>query len=170
MSKHHLIETFTRRRSRLFQIARRLLDNDDDAEDALQEAFCRLWPNAEKLKDDTETDKIAVATVKILSIDHLRHQNTHPTEGLEGLEDKFVLGVENEDEHERKERYDAVKQLIDSQLSPLQQRILKWHDMEGKSYTEIAHREHMQEPAVRMQLSRARKIIRDCYKVLSHAK
>ena len=151
-------------------IAKRLLDNDDDAEDALQEAFCRLWPNAEKLKDDTETDKIAVATVKNLSIDQLRHQHIHPTEGLDGLEDKIAFSSESEGEHERTERYKAVKRLIDSRLSPLQQRILKWHDMEGKSYTEIALREQMQEPAVRMQLSRARKIIRDCYNELSHAK
>jgi len=153
-------------------IAKRLLDNDDDAEDALQEAFCRLWPRADTLHDDAATDRIAAATVKHLSIDQLRHQTLHPTEGLDGLEDKIDPNTEDEDEDEqkRKEQYKMVKQLIDSQLSPLQQRILKGRDMEGKSYTEIAQRENMQEAAVRMQLSRARKIIRDCYNELSHAK
>ena len=170
MSEHHLIETFTRSRNQLFMIAKRLLDNDDDAEDALQEAFCRLWPRADTLHDDAATDKIAAATVKHLSIDQLRHQTLHPTEGLDGLEDKIDPNTEDEDEQKRKDQYKTVKQLIDSQLSPLQQRILKGRDMERKSYTEIAQRENMQETAVRMQLSRARKIIRDCYNELSHAK
>ena len=45
----------------------------------------------------------------------------------------------------------------------LQQQILHMKEYDGKTYSEIAESLGMQEPAVRMQLSRARKEIRECY-------
>lgn len=167
MSENNLITTFTKGRSRLLQMARRLLENRDDAEDALQEAFSRLWPRADALRSVAEAEKLASTTVRNISIDHLRRQASHPTEGLEGLSEDNSLIDDTEEQRERKEQYQIVRQLIDQQLTPLQQRILQLHDVEEKSYTEIALQEQMQEAAVRMQLSRARKTIRDAYNQLN---
>ena len=74
------------------------------------------------------------------------------------------LTTDTEAEQERREQYEIVQQLITQSLTPLQQRILRLHDMEDQSYDEIAKQEGMQEAAVRMQLSRARKMIRECYR------
>lgn len=167
MSENNLITTFTKGRSRLLQMARRLLESQDDAEDALQEAFSRLWPRASTLRSMTEAEKLASVTVRNISIDQLRHRAEHPTTDVEGLGEDTSLALDTEAEQERHEQYRIVRQLIDTRLTPLQQRIVQLHDIEELGYDEIARREGKQEAAVRMQLSRARKTIRECYKQMN---
>lgn len=164
MNEKNLINTFTRGRSRLLQMARRLLESQDDAEDALQEAFSRLWPRAETLRSEAEAEKLATVTVRNISIDQLRRQSDHPSADIGDLHYDSSLTTDTEAEQERREQYEIVQQLITQRLTPLQQRILRLHDMEDQSYDEIAKQEGMQEAAVRMQLSRARKTIRECYR------
>ena len=164
MNEKNLINTFTRGRSRLLQMARRLLESQDDAEDALQEAFSRLWPRAETLRSEAEAEKLATVTVRNISIDQLRRQSDHPSADIGDLHYDSSLTTDTEAEQERREQYEIVQQLITQRLTPLQQRILRLHDMEDQSYDEIAKQEGMQEAAVRMQLSRARKMIRECYR------
>lgn len=164
MNEKNLINTFTRGRSRLLQMARRLLESQDDAEDALQEAFSRLWPRAETLRSEAEAEKLATVTVRNISIDQLRRQSDHPSADIGDLHNDSSLTTDTEAEQERREQYEIVQQLITQSLTPLQQRILRLHDMEDQSYDEIAKQEGMQEAAVRMQLSRARKMIRECYR------
>ena len=42
MSEEHLISIFTHMRKRLRRLAMQFLPDEEDADDALQEAFCRL--------------------------------------------------------------------------------------------------------------------------------
>ncbi len=67
-------------------------------------------------------------------------------------------------DNEVEDTYKRIWELIKTQLTPLQQDILKRHDVNDETYSEIADRLGMQEAAVRMQLSRARKKIREIYK------
>lgn len=159
MSNKNLITTFTSGYNRLFLMARRLLGNDDDAQDALQEAFCRLWPDAEALRTEADAERLSFTTVRNISIDMRREQTAHPAEELGNLSDTPI----DEADQQRAEQYRLINTLIRKRLTPLQQRILRLHDVEGRSYQAIAQAEGMQEAAVRMQLSRARKTIRNCY-------
>ena len=69
-----------------------------------------------------------------------------------------------EERIERQEFFQEVEELIDKQLSPIQRLILRKKEYEEESIEEIAKELDMQQAAVRMQLSRARKIIRVCYR------
>lgn len=163
MRENNLITTFTQGRSKLLGMARLLLGNREDADDALQEAFSRLWPRAEQLRTLAEAEKVAMVTVRNLSIDQLRRQSEHIAEELSEVQNDPSLSIETEQEQDRKEQYRLVRQLIEQRLTPLQREILEMHDIEGLGYDEIARQKEMQEAAVRMQLSRARKTIRECY-------
>lgn len=71
----------------------------------------------------------------------------------------------------KEELFLEVEEIINRQLSPMQRQILREKEYEGKSIEEIADVLQMQPTAVRMQLSRARKTIRECYqKRHSHEK
>ena len=164
MSDNNLITTFTKGRSRLLQMARCLLENQEDAEDALQEAFCRLWPRAETLRSEAEAAKLATVTVRNISIDQLRRQSDHPNSDIGELPNDSSLTTDTDVEQGRREQYEIVQQLIAQRLTPLQQRILRMHDMEDQNYAEIAKQEGMLEAAVRMQISRERKTISECYR------
>ena len=54
--------------------------------------------------------------------------------------------------------------MIERKLSPVQRLILQKKEYEEQSIEKIANELNMQQAAVRMQLSRARKTIRECYR------
>lgn len=159
MSNETLIHSFTKRRSRLAQFARRLLGNDDEAEDVLQEAFCRLWPRAETLETDDDADRMAITTVKNLSIDVLRERQNHATSPIEGLAD----GPPDDDAPSTARQLDLVERIAHQHLTPQQWRIFRSHDIEGLGYDVIASQEQMLEATVRKHVSRARMTIRKIY-------
>lgn len=162
MSKETLTSTFTDLRKNFLRLAMRFLPNREDADDALQEAFFRLWKHADGIDSREEAEALTVATVKNLCIDVLRKKEHLPTVELDERRDESV--TDSADEIlEKEERFRAVERIIAQRLTPLQQQILRMKEYEGRKYNEIADILGMQEPAVRMQLSRARKEIRECY-------
>ena len=162
MSKETLTSTFTELRKNFLRLAMRFLPNKEDADDALQEAFFRLWRHADQIGSREEAEALTVVTVKNLCIDTLRKRNNIPTVELDENRDEAVCDQADES-IEREERFRTLERIIELRLTPLQQQILRMKEYEGKKYNEIADILGMQEPAVRMQLSRARKEIRDCY-------
>lgn len=162
MSKETLTLTFTELRKNFLRLAMRFLPNKEDADDALQEAFFRLWRHADQIGSREEAEALTVVTVKNLCIDTLRKKNNIPTVELDENRDESVCDQADES-IEREERFRMLERIIELRLTPLQQQILRMKEYEGKKYDEIAEILGMQEPAVRMQLSRARKEIRDCY-------
>lgn len=162
MSKETLTSTFTELRKGFFRLAMRFLSNQEDADDALQEAFFRLWKHADRIDTPEEAEALTIVTVKNLCIDTLRKRNHLQTVELDESRDN-VLTESASDVMERKERFNAVQRIIEQRLTPLQKQILHMKEYEEKDYNEIAASLGMQPPAVRMQLSRARKEIRECY-------
>lgn len=161
MSEETLVSTFTELRKGFLRLASRFLSSEEDANDALQEAFCRLWPRRDQINTRQEAEALTVTTVRNLCIDTLRKQHT-PMIELDDERDVALTETVAE-KLEREELFDEVEQIIRHHLSPLQQTILKRKEYEGASMEEIATELNMQQPAVRMQLSRARKTIRECY-------
>ena len=151
MSKETLTLTFTELRKNFLRLAMRFLPNKEDADDALQEAFFRLWRHADQIGSREEAEALT-----------LRKRNNIPTVELDENRDESVCDQADES-IEREERFRTLERIIELRLTPLQQQILRMKEYEGKKYNEIADILGMQEPAVRMQLSRARKEIRDCY-------
>ena len=62
---------------------------------------------------------------------------------------------------EKERAYDELKRLIDSELTSTQKYILDEKEYGGRTLEEIARELKMEPAAVRMQLSRARKKLKD---------
>lgn len=154
---------FERLGKSLRRMAQTLVGNADDAEDALQEAFCRLWTRRKCIQTEDEAAKLLTTTVKHLSIDVLRRRKTIGTLSID--EERDTLEDDETDYQEsREEQFNRVKALINSKLTPLQQEILHRREVLGEDYELISKDLQMQQTAIRAQLSRARKTIRECYK------
>lgn len=162
MSKETLTSTFTELRKGFFRLAMRFLSNQEDADDALQEAFFRLWKHADRINTPEEAEALTITTVKNLCIDTLRRKSHMHTVELDEERDNAITESAAE-ALEKEERFKTVEHIIEQRLTPLQQKILHMKEYEEKEYDEIAASLGMQPPAVRMQLSRARKEIRECY-------
>jgi RNA polymerase sigma-70 factor (ECF subfamily) len=164
MSEQNLITVFTRWKSRLLRQAMRMLPSEEDAEDVLQDAFIKLWAKACQLESDEEAIALTTVTIRNLSIDRLRHNRHLQTESLNEQPGEAYDHEENS--YEVDDRKVLVEQIMKRALTPIQQQIVQLREYEQKSYEEVAKLLGMKEPAVRMQLSRARKAIRDEYKRL----
>lgn len=158
MSKLMLIDTFTRERERLRSIARRFLHSDSDAEDTLQDAFIKLWQRVDSIDDAHYSAALAVTTVKNLSIDRRRKRHIATTEINEEI---IVEDTTGDSSHE--ELINDIETIIEQQLTATQRCIIHLRDYEGKDYDDIARETGLQPTAVRMQLSRARRRIREIY-------
>lgn len=127
--------------------------------DALHDAFCKLWVADYHPSGEEEGEKLLYQSMRRRQISLWRADKRHPQIS--------TLDVQIEDpppDNEVEDTYKRIWELIKTQLTPLQQDILKRHDVNDETYSEIADRLGMQEAAVRMQLSRARKKIREIYK------
>ena len=159
MSDKVLISTFTALRKRFLRMAMHILPSEDDAADALQDAFCRLWPRREKIGSEAEAEALATTTLRNICIDNIRKRKIE-TVPIDEEHDSY----EEDGDNGHDERYNEVKKIIDKELTPQQKEIIQLKEIEGCTVEEIAGRLSSTESAVRMNLSRARKKIRECYR------
>ena len=74
---------------------------------------------------------------------------------------KKDIAEESLDVEERERTYDELKRKIDSELTSTQKYILEEKEYGGRTLEDIAKELKMEPAAVRMQLSRARKTLRN---------
>ena len=158
MSEKVLISAFTAMRDRFLRMAMHILPNEDDAADALQDAFLRLWPQRNKIGSRAEAEALTTTTLRNICIDNIRKRRIE-TVPIDEEHDSC-----EEHDNGQLERYYEVKKLIEKVLTPQQREVLELKDIQGCSIEETAKRLSSTESAVRMNLSRARKKIRECYR------
>lgn len=162
MNEEPLIMTFIKLRKGFLRLASRILPNEEDANDALQDAFCKLWTRRDQIHSSQEAEALAVTTIRNLCIDQVRKEKMQVVELDAERDSKPTETIE--ERIEKEELFLEVEEMINRQLSPVQQLILRKKEYEEESIEEIAKELNMQQAAVRMQLSRARKTIRECYR------
>ena len=161
MANKQLISIFSNLRQRLRLTAGNIA-GQESADDALQDAFCKLWTHPKIPDDEQQLEKIAMTTVKNISIDYQRQSSRHPSSQLSGAE-----RIEADDGKETEERFRQVKQIIESQLNEMQRQVLWMRDYEDYSFADIAEELGTSEANVRKILSRARKTVREVYVTLN---
>lgn len=162
MSKDILTTVFTSLRKNFLKQAQRILASEEDAEDVVQDAFCKLWRSNYSLKTTDEAEALARTTIRNLSLDERRKQELRPQFTLDPERDTTLQRSALE-EIEIQERFQQVESIIEAELSPSEQRVMHLKEYEGHSIEDIAQIMNLSEAAVRMKLSRARKRIRTVY-------
>ena len=157
MSKDYLTDAFIRLRQKLRVVSGRMIADSAGAEDILQDSFVRLWRGQYPLRSEKEAEALLTKTVKNASLNEKRRKRG------EALKKDIV--DESPDAHERERAYDERKRKIDTELTSTQKYILEEKEYGGRTLEDIARELKMEPAAVRMQLSRARKTLRNS---LSH--
>lgn len=152
MGKETLTDTFQLLRQRLHTAACRILQDDDDADDAVQDTFCNLW-NAREPETSTEARCRMFAVLKNVCINKLRQRR--PQADVE----KLAIPVEDQNAGDAQR---LASHLL-SVLTPMQQQIVRLSAIDDLDYEEIAGRLGMSIDAVRMHICRARKKMRQLY-------
>lgn len=144
-------------RDKLHRSALGFLKNDEDARDALQDTFFNLWRDG-GAETQTEARNKLFAVLRNICIDRLRKPKTFPLDetDTDSLEVK-AFSFEDMDKYES---------LLTAGLTDVQRRIYSLVTHDGMEYDAIAETLGMSVEAVRMNMSRARKKIRNNYKQL----
>lgn len=145
-------------KDKVFRLAKRLLISTEEAEDATQEVLVKLWNKKETLNGYTSIEAFAMTMTKNYCLDQLKSKragnlkivHTNFTDREAGLQQK----VEDRDSWSWAER-------MINKLPEQQKLIVQMRDVEQYDYEEIARIMDMNETAVRVALSRARKTIRE---------
>jgi len=145
-------------KNRLYRLAKRLLDDPEEARDIVQDVFVKLWNIRERLDEYRSVEALAVVTTRNMCLDKLKSRR-YKIETLDNLrsEAEEVLF------EEKRDLSDVVKKIhmIIKTLPEHQQTIIQLRDIEGYEFDEIAGILDMNENAIRVNLSRARKKIRE---------
>ena len=150
---------FTTLREQMLSLAERITGNRDDAADAVQDAFVKLWQQRGHYHDNRHARGAAVITVRTTSIDIARNKNRQADVPLENAESSS----EDVTDESRELTYRQVLQIIDNDLSHKQRLIIDLREMQGLEFDEIAKRLGTTAANVRVELSRARKRVREIY-------
>lgn len=150
MSNENFIDGLLR--EKLHRIAYRLLRDEMDAEDAVQDAICNLWSDRVPATSEEARYRL-IAILRNVCLNKLkRKRNFVDISDCEKTTDNPDF-----DETER------IKSLMLASLSSLQKTIFQMSTFEDLEYDVIADRLNMSVEAVRMNMSRARKKLRELY-------
>ena len=150
---------FTALREQMLSLAERITGNHDDAADAVQDAFVKLWQQRGRYDTVSHAQGAGMMAVRTTSIDMAR-RNSHRTDVP--VEQAAYLTEETTDD-ERTLAYQQVRRIIDNDLSPRQRTIIDLREIEELDFDDIANRLDMTAANVRVELSRARKRVREIY-------
>lgn len=141
---------------RLYSLAFRILGKQDEAEDAVQEVFIRLWNMGNKLNKYESVDALATTMTKNYCIDQLRKSRIVFENDLSVRD---VAGAATDEIIENAESYVIIQKII-GDMAPNFREIIIMRDIDELSYEEIAEKTGQNINTIRVNLSRARAIVR----------
>ncbi len=147
---------------RLYIIAFRFLRIKEEAEDAVQEIFIKLWKMRDSLDNYSSIDALATTMIRNLCIDRLRKKRPDMMDELSNYSDTGIAFLTPHEQMENKESNDIINSILEK--LPLNLRtVVTLRDIKGFSYEEIAVKTGQNVNTLRVNLSRARSIIREKY-------
>jgi len=144
-------------RDKLFRFAKRILNDSEEANDSVQDVMIKLWNKRTDLPQIQNLSSYAYTITRNMCYDKLKHLElvkknaaNSPT-SREGVELSF---------NDEAERLNLVRKIIQA-LPELQREIIHLRDIEELEMNEISEITGLNENAIRVNLSRARKKVRD---------
>lgn len=164
MANSLLTSTFIRFRDRLRGVAAGIIHDDTEADDVLHDAFCKLWTSARDISDEASALRLSYTTVRNSAIDSFRRQKSRPTVAVDNLADSPITDSDSDEQSEKEDLCCHLLELSRKILKEKHYRVFFMHDVENRSYPEIAETLELSQENVRAILSRARKTIREYYR------
>jgi len=160
MTRGDFNEIVKRLSRKLYLYAFRVLKNREGSEDAVQEIFLKLWTMQAKLKDYNSIDALATTMLKNHCIDQVRKQKLRNDKSIDDFGIDYATELSPHDELERNDTISVLDGIIGA-LPEKFRELIQLRDMEGLSYEEISDITHLNINALRVNLSRARKMVRN---------
>ena len=146
-------------RAELLGYAKRIVGNIEDAEDIVQEVLLKLWFMRSDLRRYNSIPALSYVITKNLSLNQIKTSRRKSSTLVELSQES---GSGPEKQLQEKESVKNVIAIIDK-LPGLQQAIMRMRHLEGMEIEEIAQLTGCSPEAIRMNISRARKRIKELF-------
>lgn len=147
-------------RDKMYRFALRLLKNEEEAEDVVQEALLRAWQNIEKLLTYDSMEAWCMRVVRNLAYDRLKSKNYRQDPLDDSLYNLEAPQPGPAQATESNEMMQNIHHYIE-QLPDKQKQVMILRDIEGFSYNEIADILGLNMSSVKVNLFRARQAVRE---------
>ena len=145
-------------KDKVFRLAKRLLISTEEAEDATQEVLLKLWNNKERIEDYKNVEAFSMTMTKNFCFDKLKSKQSQNLKIVHNNYEENNISLQKQ--VELNDTVDWVSKII-KELPEQQKMVIQLRDIEAYELEEIAQMLEMNNTAVRVALSRARKTIRE---------
>ena len=131
-SKHSFERLYKANYRQMYRLAYLVVEDEEDARDAVSQVFAQLWKSRPAVKDDSMTAYLLTAT---------RNQSLHIVRQRslrEKIEEEFRWEQQLCDDREHDELMAELRQLIADELTPRARQVLALHFDEDLTYRETA--------------------------------
>ncbi len=145
----------------VFSLAFRMLCNEDDARDATQETFIKVWKNLHRYNTEMKFTTWLYAIATNICLDQLRKAKHKPNARLsyENVTENFISDENNEQKLINKQLSEIISGLS-ADLSPKQKMVFTLRDLEGLEIDEIVEITGLPATKIKSNLFLARQSIR----------
>lgn len=157
MDKTEFIKIVMPFKDRLYRLAKRILVSNDEAEDAVQEVFLKLWKGKQNIENYKNPEAFAITMTKNYCLDRLKSKQAS---NLKIVHSNYQTSENVEKSIEANDGVEMVFKIMET-LPEQQKIVLQLRDVEQFEFSEIAKMLNSNETAIRVALSRARKTVRD---------
>lgn len=147
-------------KNKLYRFAFRLLGNNEEAKDVVQEVMIKVWTGRDQLDQVQNLEAWCMRITKNLSLDRLRQQQRRPTDSLEKGMPLTHHSLTPAEATELGERMKRIGELM-AELPDKQRQVMHLRDIEGYSYNEICEILEIDMSQVKVNLFRARNAVRE---------
>ena len=157
MEQKEFLNTILPCKDTLYRLAKRLLVSSDEAEDAVQEVFLKLWKVRDKIDNYRSPEAFAVTMTKNYCLDRLKSKQAS---NLKIVHSNYKNSENIERAIEANEGVELLTKIMKT-LPEKQKMIMQLRDIEQFEFAEISQMLEINETAIRVALSRARKVVRE---------
>ena len=158
MNQKEFLETVLPFKDKVYRLAKRLLVSSDEAEDATQELYFKLWKNKGKIEKYDNVEAYAMMMTKNYCLDQLKSKRASNLTLVHSNYRDENATLQSDVEY--RDGANIIKQMMND-LPEKQRMIVQLRDVENYEYHEIAEIMDMEPTAIRVALSRARKALRE---------
>jgi RNA polymerase sigma-70 factor (ECF subfamily) len=169
MTRDKFNEFVLKQSRKLYGFAFRILKNQEEAEDAVQEVFIKLWKMGENIDNYLSIDALATTMTKNYCIDQIRKQKHILNDHNEIVDYQNITSPSPLEQLESMESDEIVQKIIGN-LDEKYRIVIELRDIEGLSYEEIADKTGQNINTLRVTISRARGFVREEYKKYNNEK
>ena len=145
----------------VYSLAFKILNNEQDAKDVVQETFIKVWLNLKKYNSDKKFANWLYTITTNLCLDKLRFLKQISSE--EDIENKIMDLISSEDVEQKMidEEFGKIVSLLTNELTPKQKIVFSLHCLDDLAVKEIIEITGMTSAKIKSNLFLARKKIQE---------